>query len=94
MKLKDMPSFIKTTDPNDILLNFMGNEAQNCLKASTIIFNTFHDLEHEVLDAISSIFPRNIYTIGALSMILGRDLPESQLKSTRSSLWKEDSKCL
>ncbi|KAF9610574.1 hypothetical protein IFM89_023368, partial [Coptis chinensis] len=93
IRLMDLPSFIRTTDPEDIMLDFMGEEAQNCLFASAIVFNTFDDFEYEVLDAISSKFPQ-IYTVGPLPL-LAQQLPESeQLKSIRSSLWKEDLGCL
>ncbi|KAK9284707.1 hypothetical protein L1049_023883 [Liquidambar formosana] len=92
MRLRDIPSFIRTTDPNDIMLNFEGGEAQNCLKSSAIIFNTFDELEQEVLEAIKSKFP-NIYTVGPLTL-LSRYMPDCPFKSLRSSLWKEDSKCL
>ncbi|CAA3029844.1 7-deoxyloganetin glucosyltransferase-like [Olea europaea subsp. europaea] len=92
MRLKDMPSLIRTTNPDDILLNYLGDEAQNILKASAIIINTFNDLEHEVLEAISPISPP-IYTVGPLAL-LTRGLPESQLSSFKPSLWKEDAACL
>ncbi|KAF6144673.1 hypothetical protein GIB67_006165 [Kingdonia uniflora] len=92
IRLKDIPSFIQTTDPNDIMLDFMGEEAQNCLNAPAIIFNTFDDLEHEVLDEVARKFP-NIYTIGPVPL-LSQHVPDSDLKSIRSSLWKEDSDCL
>ncbi|KAE8697377.1 7-deoxyloganetin glucosyltransferase [Hibiscus syriacus] len=92
MRFKDITSFIRTTDPNDIMFDFMGSESQNCLKSSTIIFNTIDELEHEVLDAIVAKFPR-IYTLGPLNL-LGRHVPESQLSSLRSSLWKEDTDCI
>ncbi|KAL6227735.1 hypothetical protein ACLB2K_001692 [Fragaria x ananassa] len=58
VRLKDIPYH-----PNKIMFDFMGSEAQNCLKSSAIIFNTFDEFEHEVLEAISLTFP-NIYTIG------------------------------
>ncbi|MBA0652354.1 hypothetical protein Goklo_019620 [Gossypium klotzschianum] len=92
MRLKDIPSFIRTIDPNDIMFDFMGSEAQNCLKSSAIIFNTFDELEHEVLEAIVAKFPR-IYTLGPLNL-LGRHVPESHFSSLRSSLWKEDTDCI
>ncbi|KAE8665724.1 7-deoxyloganetin glucosyltransferase [Hibiscus syriacus] len=92
MRLKDIPSFIRTTDPNDIMFDFLGSEARNCFKSSTIIFNTFDELEHEVLDAIVAKFPR-IYTLGPLNL-LSRHVPESRLISLSSSLWKEDSNCI
>lgn len=63
IRLKDIPSFIRTTDPEDILLTYLKEEAQNCLKSSAIIFNTFDALELEVLQAISSKC-HHIYTIG------------------------------
>lgn len=98
--LKDIPGFIRTTNPNDIMLNFTEKEAYNCLNSSAVIFNTFDELEHEVIDAISSKFSRSIYTIGALPMMLEgfkedplwKNIPE--LQSIGSNLWKEDSTCI
>ncbi|KAF5208365.1 Udp-glycosyltransferase 85a2 [Thalictrum thalictroides] len=52
IRLKDLPSFIRTTDRDDIMPNFLGEQVQNCLKSSAIIFNTFDELEQEVLNAI------------------------------------------
>lgn len=72
----------------------MGEEAQDCLNASAMIFNTFDAFEHEVLEAFVSKFNyRNIYTIGPLPL-LGRHVPESKVKSLDSSLWKLDPHCL
>ncbi|PRQ55677.1 putative 7-deoxyloganetin glucosyltransferase [Rosa chinensis] len=93
MRLKDIPSFIRVTNVNDIMFDYLRSEAQHCLKSSAIIFNTFDELEHEVLEEISAMFP-NIYTIGPLAL-LGRHGPESNLvKSLSSGLWKEDAKCI
>ncbi|KAK8587631.1 hypothetical protein V6N13_086612 [Hibiscus sabdariffa] len=92
MRLKDFPTLIRTTNQTDIMLDFMSEESQNCLKSSAIILNTFDELEHEVLQAIATKSP-NIYTIGPLSL-LEKLTPLSQEDSLRSSLWKEDSGCL
>ncbi|KAK9939554.1 hypothetical protein M0R45_016246 [Rubus argutus] len=93
IRLKDMPSFIRVTDANDIMFDFMRSQAQNSLKSSAIIFNTFDEFEQEVLEEISAMFPY-IYTIGPLA-VLGRHVSESKsIKSISSSLWKEDAKCL
>lgn len=93
IRLRDMPSFIRITDLNEeLMFDFMGSEAQKCLKSPSIVFNTFDELEHQVLEAIASKFP-NIYTIGPLSL-LSRQVPHNDLKSFRSSLWKEDSMSL
>jgi UDP:flavonoid glycosyltransferase YjiC (YdhE family) len=92
MRLKDLPTFIRTTDTKEIMFDFARSEIRNCLNSSTIIFNTFDEFENEVLEAISAMFPR-IYNIGPLPL-LGRHVPNSQLKSLSSSFWKEDFKCL
>ncbi|KAJ9170378.1 hypothetical protein P3X46_018490 [Hevea brasiliensis] len=92
IRLKDMPTFVRTTN-DEIMFDFMGSEAENCLNSSAIVFNTFDEFDHEVLEAIIACkFPR-IYTIGPLSL-LERQMPESEFKSIASSLWKEDSNCL
>ncbi|KAK6150396.1 hypothetical protein DH2020_015328 [Rehmannia glutinosa] len=92
IRLKDLPSFIRTTDPNDIMFDFMGEEAQNCLKSSAIIFNTFQEFEEEALEAVISKFNfPNIYTIGPLPL-LAKHVPKTEVKSLNSSLWKPDSK--
>ncbi|TXG60186.1 hypothetical protein EZV62_014759 [Acer yangbiense] len=92
-RLKDFPTLIRTADPNDILLNFMKEETQNCLNSSAIILNTFDEFEHEIIQAIAAKFPRNIYTIGPLSL-LETGITTGSCQSGKSSLWKEDSKCL
>ncbi|KAH0761401.1 hypothetical protein KY290_017474 [Solanum tuberosum] len=91
IRLKDLPSFIRTTDPDDILLNYLGDEAQNSLKSSAVIINTFTELECEVLEAIEARFP-NIYVTGPLSL-MEKTIPESKLSSFRPSLWKEEFQC-
>lgn len=92
MLLKDIPTFLRTTDLNDIMFDFLGEEAQNCLKATAVIINTFDELEHEVLEALKSKCPR-LYTAGPLSLH-ARHLPESPFKHHSSSLWKEDHNCI
>ncbi|XAR73409.1 7-deoxyloganetin glucosyltransferase [Bertholletia excelsa] len=93
LRLKDLPSFLRTTDPNDIMFDFMGEEAQSCLQAPAIIFNTIDAFEHQVLEAIRSKFPR-IYTIGPLPLLCRQLITDSPFSSFNSSLWKEDSDCL
>ncbi|XP_010025434.2 linamarin synthase 2 [Eucalyptus grandis] len=92
IRLRDIPSFMRTTNLNDILFNYLQEEVQHCLKSSAILFNTFNELEHEVLEKIADISPR-IYCAGPLSLLL-QDIPSSPVKSFRSSLWKEDYSCL
>jgi len=92
IRLRDLPSFIRTTDPDDIMLDFPMVECERAQKASALLFNTFDALEHEVLDALSSMFPP-IYSIGPLQHLLNQ-IPDSDHKSIGSNLWKEDAECL
>ncbi|KAF8018474.1 hypothetical protein BT93_H3378 [Corymbia citriodora subsp. variegata] len=92
IRLRDFPSFMRTTDLNDIMFDCLGEEAQHCLKSSAILFNTFSELEHEVLEKIADVSPR-IYCAGPLSLLI-QDIPSSSVMSFRSSLWKEDYSCL
>jgi UDP-glucoronosyl and UDP-glucosyl transferase len=92
IRLKDIPSFIRTTNCDDIMLNFDGGEAQNALKAQGLILNTFESLEHEVLLALRKRFP-HLYTIGPLPLLVNK-LQPSKLDQIGSNLWKEDVRCL
>ncbi|KAJ0974986.1 hypothetical protein J5N97_016951 [Dioscorea zingiberensis] len=93
MRLKDLPTFVRTTDINDIVLNYVLRDMERVPKASAFIINTFDDLEEDVLQWISSILTSPIYTIGPLCL-LARHLPKSPLNSIGSNLWKEDTSCL
>ncbi|XP_023758005.1 linamarin synthase 1 [Lactuca sativa] len=95
IRYKDVPSFIRTTYLDDIMLDFMGEEAQNNLNAPAIIFNTFDALEHKVLEAITSKFNYpNIFTIGPFPLLAKYVPHDSPVQSLNSSLWKPDSSCL
>ncbi|KAG0471201.1 hypothetical protein HPP92_015747 [Vanilla planifolia] len=91
IRLRDFPSFIRTTDPDEAMLNFDGNEAQYARTASGVILNTFDDLENPVLQAMAAIIP-NLYTIGPLPLLLAKTQISASVIG--SSLWKEDLSCL
>ncbi|PSS02830.1 7-deoxyloganetin glucosyltransferase [Actinidia chinensis var. chinensis] len=93
IRMKDLPILIRTTNPNDIILNFLHGEVEAASRASAIILHTFDALERDVLDALSSMFPCNIYAIGPLQLHLDQS-KESNLKHIGSSLWKEDDYCV
>lgn len=92
IRLKDLPSFIQSTDPEDIMFNYNLESIQNALKTPNLILNSFEDLEQEVLDAIRAKFP-TLYTIGPLSM-LQRQICGGKLDSIDANLWKQDMGCL
>ncbi|KAB1220558.1 UDP-glycosyltransferase 85A2 [Morella rubra] len=92
IRLRELPSFIQTTDPNDILFNFIIEGVEGASKASGIVIQTFDALEREVLDALSPMFP-HLYAIGPLQLPLNQSL-DDPLKSIGCGLWKEDTECL
>ncbi|KAF8370170.1 hypothetical protein HHK36_031801 [Tetracentron sinense] len=88
IRLRDFPSFIRTTVPSDLMLNFFKDVVERSSKASAIIFNTFEALERDVLNALSSMFPP-IYAIGPLSLLQDQ-ISDNELKKIESNLWKEE----
>ncbi|XP_074565278.1 7-deoxyloganetin glucosyltransferase-like [Curcuma longa] len=93
IRLRDFPSFIRTTDRDDIMLNYTNREAQRASIAAAVILNTFDELEGPVLEAMAEILPP-IYTVGPLSLLLQHHQIPDALASIRSNLWKEESGCL
>ncbi|KAI9120755.1 hypothetical protein K1719_007788 [Acacia pycnantha] len=94
MRLKDLPSFVRVTDSNDFMLNFLISQLQRAQKAQAIIFNTFEELESDALKALSSMYPP-LYSIGPLPLLLAQ-IPHDHhlLESIGSNLWKEETQCL
>lgn len=56
-RLKDLPTNMRTLDPDSFMLEFAFRETKRARKASAIILNTFEDLEHQVLLVPSSMLP-------------------------------------
>ncbi|KAL6560724.1 hypothetical protein OROGR_004283 [Orobanche gracilis] len=92
IRLKDFPSFIRTTDPNDFMLNFAMQEAEAVPKAKALILNTFDALEHDVLTALSSKFPL-VLSIGPLQLMTNH-IQDERLDSIQSSFWREEPDCM
>lgn len=55
IRIRDLPSFVRTTDPNDIMFNYVMEAAETASKASAIAIHTFDALEGQVSDALSSM---------------------------------------
>ncbi|RLM64304.1 UDP-glycosyltransferase 85A2-like isoform X1 [Panicum miliaceum] len=89
VRLRDFPSFIRTTDCDDIMLNFFIHEAGRLSLPDAIMVNTFDDLEGSTLDVIGSMLPP-LYTVGPLLLHERHALLDGgQLDSLGSNLWKE-----
>lgn len=93
IRLKDLPSFIRTTQPDDFMLNFEIEEARNAIRSWAIILNTWEHFEQEIIDAMRLMFPR-LYTIGPLLKFTHRKPESDPTNSIQSNLWKEDNRCL
>jgi len=94
VKLKDLPTFFRTTNSNDTMFNYNRESVDNAMNAKGIILNTFQELEQEVLDAIKMKYP-HLYPIGPLSMLYKKSSSSNnQLDSIDFNLWKEDVKCM
>ncbi|KAL9404445.1 hypothetical protein Peur_001417 [Populus x canadensis] len=92
IRLKDLPTFIRTTDVNDVMLQFLKREIDRTSRASAVILNTFDSFEQDVLDALSPMFPP-IYTVGPLQLLVDQ-IPNGDLKNIGSNLWKEQPECI
>jgi len=91
-RLKDMPTFLRTTDPDDVLMNFQLQEVERSEHASAVVINTLDELERPALDAMRSIIPA-VYTVGPLASVAERVVDRS-LQAVSCSLWREDQSCL
>uniref|UniRef100_A0AAU7YSK0 7-deoxyloganetin glucosyltransferase n=1 Tax=Eucommia ulmoides TaxID=4392 RepID=A0AAU7YSK0_EUCUL len=91
-RLKDLPTFIRTTNPDDIMIKFVLRETHRATRAAGIIVNTFHELERDSLESLSTILPP-IYSIGPLQFFTNQ-IQESGLKNIGSNLWREEAECL
>ncbi|RZC64483.1 hypothetical protein C5167_008168 [Papaver somniferum] len=54
IRFRDLPSFVRTTDSNEIMVNYVTGEIAKAKDATALIFNTFDDLEKDALDAFRS----------------------------------------
>lgn len=95
IRLGDLPSHVRITDPNDLIFKYIMDATQRASNGTGVVLYTFDDLEQEVVSAISSMFPR-MYTIGPQQLLLNRVASdhEEKLKGIRDSLWEEDETCM
>ncbi|KAL8215620.1 hypothetical protein R6Q57_022457 [Mikania cordata] len=91
--LKDIPFFVRMLNPGDeFVVEFMHRELERAKTLSGVIFNTFDELERDVLDVLSLKLPF-CCGIGPLHL-LESNIVNRSLDSVKSNLWKEDPKCL
>ncbi|KAL6851450.1 hypothetical protein ACP4OV_020383 [Aristida adscensionis] len=89
LRLRDLPSFVRTTDPDDVMLNFFIHETAGMSQASAVVINTFDELDAPLLTAMAELLPP-IYTAGPLHLTVRNNVPaESPVAGIGSNLWKE-----
>ncbi|KAI3989711.1 hypothetical protein MKX01_009203 [Papaver californicum] len=94
IRFRDLPSFVRTTDPDDVMVNYAIGEIAKAKDATALIFNTFDDLEKDALDAFrSQLSLPSIYSIGPLPLLLNQT-KQNELQSVGSNLWIEEPECL
>ncbi|XP_058194055.1 7-deoxyloganetin glucosyltransferase-like [Rhododendron vialii] len=93
IRLKDLPSFIRTMDPDDIIFKYCMESMEKSSKASAIVLQTYAELEPGLLNALTSMFPF-VYSIGPLQLLLNQILAYDKSNSIGYNLWKEEFECL
>ncbi|CAN0903323.1 UDP-glycosyltransferase 85A8, partial [Linum grandiflorum] len=73
IRLKDLPTFVRTTDPNDVVFNFCVNELARIPEGLSLIMNTFDSLEQE----------------GPLVNLLHDQVKKEKVKNINTNLWTE-----
>nr|BAG80542.1 glycosyltransferase [Lycium barbarum] len=92
IRLRDLPSFLRTTNPDEFMVKFVLQETEKARKASAIVLNTFETLESEVLESLRTLLPP-VYPIGPLHLLV-KHVDDENLKGLGSSLWKEEPECI
>ncbi|CAI9089847.1 OLC1v1024494C1 [Oldenlandia corymbosa var. corymbosa] len=92
IRLRDIPSFVRSTDPDEYMIKFVLQETGRAHKASAMILNTYDELEKDFLGPLSTLLPP-ICTIGPLNL-LEKQVDDDKLAALGSNLWKEEPECL
>ncbi|XP_049386832.1 7-deoxyloganetin glucosyltransferase-like [Solanum stenotomum] len=93
VRLRDLPSFLRTTNPEEYMIKLIIQETERSKNASAIIINTFETLEGEVVESLQKLLPP-IYVVGPLNLLMEHVVDEKNLEGLGLNLWKEETKCL
>uniref|UniRef100_A0A7N0ZSR1 Glycosyltransferase n=1 Tax=Kalanchoe fedtschenkoi TaxID=63787 RepID=A0A7N0ZSR1_KALFE len=92
IRLKDLPSFLRTTDPEDFMSEFVSTESIRAERASAIILNTFSPLESKALSALQAQYSPPVFYVGPLHLMAADTNDDTH--TLGSNLWKEDARCI
>ncbi|KAK1618437.1 hypothetical protein QYE76_023954 [Lolium multiflorum] len=92
MRIRDFPSFIRSTDPDEFMVGYAIKETERTASASAVIINSFADLESQEVATIETLLglPK-VYMLGPLPLV---SAPHSTAIVSGLSLWKEQEECL
>ncbi|KAL6851454.1 hypothetical protein ACP4OV_020387 [Aristida adscensionis] len=95
VRLRDLPSFLRTTDRGDVMLNFFVHEVERLSSLpDAVMLNTFDGLEVAAVDAMrAAALPLPpLYAVGPLLLHARRAVPGGggALAGLGSNLWKEE----
>ncbi|KAL5708709.1 7-deoxyloganetic acid glucosyltransferase [Ranunculus cassubicifolius] len=94
LRCRDLPSFCRAKDLNDVGFQLILTETIKSTRASAQILNTFEDLEGPVLSKLRTCIPK-LYTLGPLHALLNSRRKSSYPPSTcSSSLLAMDRSCM
>uniref|UniRef100_M8CPR3 Glycosyltransferase n=1 Tax=Aegilops tauschii TaxID=37682 RepID=M8CPR3_AEGTA len=97
IRLRDFPSLIRTTDPDDAMLKMLlRSMACHRTTPSAVIFHTFDEIDREAMAAMSTILPP-IYAVGPLPLLLDQvagNGSDSAVDTLESNLSRENHACL
>lgn len=96
MRLRDFPTFMRTTDPDEYLVHYVLRETERTAGAAAVILNSFGDLEGEAVEAMEALGLPKVYTLGPLPLLAHEDqlLRPTPSSGISLSLWKEQEECL
>ncbi|KAK3423548.1 hypothetical protein EUGRSUZ_F00352 [Eucalyptus grandis] len=92
IRLRDLPTFIQTTDPDDLMITPLLERGRVSEESLSQYFQHVRLIRHEVLDALKAMFPP-IYTLGPLHL-LTEQLSDNDTRQFRSNLRKEEPGCI
>ncbi|KAL9243821.1 hypothetical protein vseg_017663 [Gypsophila vaccaria] len=95
VRLKDLPSFVRTTNKDDTMLNMLMHRLERvCQSGAPIILHTLDPFENDIVQAIAALASQStVYSIGPLPLLQSH-FDQDEASSLGSNLWQEDSKCL
>ncbi|CAL1382347.1 unnamed protein product [Linum trigynum] len=95
IRLRDLPSFFQTTDPEEPVFHCLMEFAESAARASAILIHTFDALEPNVLAALDSVYPGRVYSVGPIQLLVDQIAStHPTLDAISYSLWKEEPECL